>query len=342
MATPAVTGGFSVVNGDTATATYLNSLCQSIVTIAGAGKLTGNPTTSTSQSWQEISISSNLQFTGTTLDLASAVQIGAGGSPSSNTQLALNGSNAANFGSRLIFQINGAAKAYVGTDASLSGSGSSTGLSFLSVSDPIRFYTSSAGLAATIDQSNNVTLTGNLSGVSSTFSGNVGAVSGTFSGNVSAVSATFSGLIGTAGDAVGTSSFVVSSATPANAPGLSVSLASSTTYSFTAYAAGTGGAGGYNVGVFSSSQATSAATNVTMTVLNSTNATNAVIFTNVQSLNFGFYAAPTAYSGSFFAKFDGSFTTAAATTFTMQFGLQTATSATSALLAGSYLKVWKS
>ena len=68
MATPAVTGGFTVLTGDTATASYLNSLCQSIVTIAGASKLTGNPTGSTAQAWVEIGLTGNLQFTTGNLD----------------------------------------------------------------------------------------------------------------------------------------------------------------------------------------------------------------------------------------------------------------------------------
>lgn len=74
MATPAVTGGFTVLTGDTATASYLNSLCQSIVTIAGASKLTGNPTGSTAQTWSEIGLTGNLTFTTGNLDTIQAIQ----------------------------------------------------------------------------------------------------------------------------------------------------------------------------------------------------------------------------------------------------------------------------
>jgi len=82
MSTPAVTGGFTVINGDTATASYLNSLCQSVVTIAGASRLCGNPSASTAQTWVEIPIGTNLTFAGgTTLNTSltpNFTSIGAG------------------------------------------------------------------------------------------------------------------------------------------------------------------------------------------------------------------------------------------------------------------------
>jgi hypothetical protein len=69
---PTVTGNFTVANGDTANATYLNLLCQSVVTVAGASSLLGNPSTSASQVWSEITLGSNLSFTGSALNVVAS------------------------------------------------------------------------------------------------------------------------------------------------------------------------------------------------------------------------------------------------------------------------------
>jgi hypothetical protein len=70
---PTVTGNFTVNNGDTANAAYLNLLCQSVVTVAGAQSLLGNPTASTSQVWSEITIGSSLSFSGSVLNTVQAL-----------------------------------------------------------------------------------------------------------------------------------------------------------------------------------------------------------------------------------------------------------------------------
>jgi hypothetical protein len=78
---PTLVEGFVVQNGDTASASYLNTwLTTGGTMISGASKLLGNPTASTgvagTSNWAEVGIGTNLQFAGSsTLDLAQNIAV---------------------------------------------------------------------------------------------------------------------------------------------------------------------------------------------------------------------------------------------------------------------------